>query len=772
MHTNKTATAENKPRLLARILPEQPPYQRKLQAGLLLVSFVLFFVFALLMLRNSDLRYRAELRTLGRQTIQQARNTSDDLLLGVFRFGLQSVTADPTVTHLMYSDGFDTNDAIAAQNLYEDIQNYNDYVDNIYIVNFENQSVLTNIGRIGLDNFCDQELIDCIENSPVSSLPVRYIPRTAKVRSSGGTLSEERVWTVIFHPSYKGAFVMNVDYNRYTGLLNIPSTSKYLNNCIVNGYGQVLVASDDTQFGADMSDSPLLAAVRAQPSKEGSFAYIDEKTRTHYTIYYIQNAYLGLTYLSCVEEMPFGLGNEQFFTILRWSLLFLLLSLLGSLALSARLYRPIKNLSATLNVTPAAGDEFAHIRAAYTEMQQRSEQMESGAEAHRRAEEKRMLLKWIEPQAVTRRYRAEQYDELNTYFSGLLYCCVLLNIDAPGQPPIQTEELGLIKYSLTNMMEELAEGKYRLKSLDYAVNQTVYLCNFDGADNAERDALRGSLQTIQTVMRDHFHVTVTAAVGPTVDDTEDLPASLLAAKRAAARRFADGDGQLVFCTADTLAAPTEPRYPEQEEAALFQAVRAGDRAEAVRGLNAFFAAVRPCPLDSIVLSLLQLDLAFRRMESANHLDAAPLDASTFYFSSARLGDSRKLFEERIDALIEVITQLRESNAEKLIARVNQLVEENICDPNLSVTSLADEVKLSVNYLRNVYKEATGESLSGHITAAKLALICQMLENTDKSIQDISEQLGFTTRNYFFTFFKKHMGTTPKQYRLMHGNLTD
>lgn len=86
--------------------------------------------------------------------------------------------------------------------------------------------------------------------------------------------------------------------------------------------------------------------------------------------------------------------------------------------------------------------------------------------------------------------------------------------------------------------------------------------------------------------------------------------------------------------------------------------------------------------------------------------------------------------------------------------------------------LADKVDLSVNYLRNIYKESTGESLSAHISQAKLDLICEMLQTSDLSIQEISEKLQFTTHNYFFTFFKKHMGVTPKQYRLAHGNNKD
>ena len=94
----------------------------------------------------------------------------------------------------------------------------------------------------------------------------------------------------------------------------------------------------------------------------------------------------------------------------------------------------------------------------------------------------------------------------------------------------------------------------------------------------------------------------------------------------------------------------------------------------------------------------------------------------------------------------------------------QFVDEHLYDANLSVSLIAKEVHLSVNYLRSVFKESTGGSLSGYITGRKLDLICKLLKETDMPIQEISDKLGFTTSNYFFTFFKKQKGVTPTQYR--------
>ena len=131
-----------------------------------------------------------------------------------------------------------------------------------------------------------------------------------------------------------------------------------------------------------------------------------------------------------------------------------------------------------------------------------------------------------------------------------------------------------------------------------------------------------------------------------------------------------------------------------------------------------------------------------------------------------MSEYREQFQNRCHSDIQALSEIKLHNHSKdaLISQVQNLVSENIYNANLSVIMIAEQVGLSVNYLRNIYKENTGESLSTYITGCKLEIIYELLAKTDTSIQEISDRLGFATKNYFFTFFKKHTGMTPNQYR--------
>lgn len=746
-------------------------YQKRLLSCFLLVSFVLFLLFSILVLHLSNDRYHDELCQRSQSTIEQARNVCDTLLLDVFRYGLTSVTNDIDVQQLMYGNTFQVSDTLRAKNILADMQKYNTYVDNIYIFNFSTQNVLTKLGSVPVKAFYDTELLELINDSPVTSVPIRYYPRVGTVHNTSNGISQERVWSVIFHPSAYGAFVLNVNYSDFIELLNLRSGSKYLNSYIINGYGQVLAATDDSLFAADFSASPLLLAVKAQPDKTGSFAYTDPDTRQNYTVYYIQNAYLGLTYISTVENIFVDFSDPLFFSILGLSILFLLISAFGSILLSDLVYRPVRRLRKTLNLNGTGAeeqDEFEQFSQSYLSIQKQNDVLQTSADAWKKAKTRRMLLNWLEPSTFSQRFTSEDYASLNESFPELQYCCVLFTIEKLPGVSAEAEELQMLKYSIFNMMDELCNEQFIMRSLDYAAHQTVHLFNFAQFD---RNAMLQILHTVQNVLQEHFHASVNIAVGITVADTDDLPESMKSAKQASARRFSNGSGSIVFCE-DENALPMERAYPQAEETALLQAARNGEKAEAHRQLHAFFESVRPCRFENAVLYLLQLDLACQRVESATHLDEQSLDLDKLTSPSFTLDETEFLFAQRLNLIADTVLSLRESNTSKLVAKINQLVAEKLCDPNLSIAGLADEVGLSVNYLRNVYKEATGQSLSAYITAEKLKLVCEMLQTSDMTIQEISEKLGFTTRNYFFTFFKKHMGMTPKQYRLLQGNPND
>lgn len=122
-------------------------------------------------------------------------------------------------------------------------------------------------------------------------------------------------------------------------------------------------------------------------------------------------------------------------------------------------------------------------------------------------------------------------------------------------------------------------------------------------------------------------------------------------------------------------------------------------------------------------------------------------------------------EEDIAASLSV--QVNHGSKKKIADKILKFIHKNTDNPNLNVDMVADNLGMSKNYLRTVCKEVTEQTLTLHLQLAKINQACKLLVETDDTVYNISEQLDFISSNYFYTFFKKHTGMTPLQYRLIN-----
>ena len=83
---------------------------------------------------------------------------------------------------------------------------------------------------------------------------------------------------------------------------------------------------------------------------------------------------------------------------------------------------------------------------------------------------------------------------------------------------------------------------------------------------------------------------------------------------------------------------------------------------------------------------------------------------------------------------------------------------------LTQQELADLVGYSVTYFTRRFREETGFGISDYVKAARIERAKILLETSDSSVQEISDRLGFTTRNYFTRCFREVTGKTPMEYR--------
>ena len=82
----------------------------------------------------------------------------------------------------------------------------------------------------------------------------------------------------------------------------------------------------------------------------------------------------------------------------------------------------------------------------------------------------------------------------------------------------------------------------------------------------------------------------------------------------------------------------------------------------------------------------------------------------------------------------------------------------------SVTFYADRLSLTPNHLSAIVRQQSGQTVLKWLTERTLTEACILLRHSSLMMYEISDRLHFSEATAFGSYFKKHTGMTPMEYR--------
>lgn len=193
---------------------------------------------------------------------------------------------------------------------------------------------------------------------------------------------------------------------------------------------------------------------------------------------------------------------------------------------------------------------------------------------------------------------------------------------------------------------------------------------------------------------------------------------------------------------------------------------------ACQTVHEYISDLKCCqPSDIIVRYHVFSLIASILMDSGDYISQSTRDTIDSYLSDSFYCSSLEEYEKKINQLLlflcgqnNAIGENSPSREDQLMKKIKNYVDNYYSDPNLNVTSVADAVGLSPNYMSKLFKSLTGEGLLSYINNVRINHARELLRITNINVDEIALMVGFSSPRSFRRNFQNLTGITATDYR--------
>lgn len=139
-----------------------------------------------------------------------------------------------------------------------------------------------------------------------------------------------------------------------------------------------------------------------------------------------------------------------------------------------------------------------------------------------------------------------------------------------------------------------------------------------------------------------------------------------------------------------------------------------------------------------------------------------------FLAVANLSTSSRLHRRdaagaRLASILYTLLDISDTKQSNAVSQAIDYIERNLSKIDSNDT-VADILHYHPNHLNRLFKEQLGITVHRYITEARIKKATELLSQSEMSISEISEAVGFKNPNHFSYVFTKLHGTSPTSFR--------
>jgi AraC-like DNA-binding protein len=674
---------------------------------------------------------------------------------------------------------FDTQKLI---NRFNNVVMSNNYVHSSAVYNSYLKRFFSTVRGI---SYNDKEVIDIITNN--MSMP--YLNPVPRILPAEDIYRETEVFTYFMYESGgksgipDGVFVVNINTDWLSQTLE-EIKSPNSNIIIINPQGNVICDASSSYKMHDTLNAGYLNTV------------LEEKNVGRSMIEYVNGEKKVITY-SPIPNTQWILINEEPYEIVFkhidiikkktviLSLIFALISVIISIFITLRVYTPfnklVRNVKEKLSKNMSIeypGDDVEYLSSAFNLSATKFDDYEALKKSTEEILKDNIIKSMLLENSFTLNdFLKNSFSHLSQVFKPESELkVILLKIDGYKKfLKMEKTDRKLLKFAICNISKEVMSSLCKNEVIDMGNDEIVIILDADSVSSTNHEEIGVKIKDIQSYLKKYYSISLSAFISEEIGHSGQLPVNY--------RKLQSISKYRILYGCECIIEPHEIEnrrnkksfsYPADMEKKLLEALKTNNTDMVKKQYNSFISAVTNADIDSFTSSVMRLAQSVSDLvEEINKLAIEKLEISfsTFYLglvSVESLEEMDNLFMQLFTTICNHRKIKKDKKYNNLVESIKAYVEANYADKTLSLTIISSELKISsVYYLNRMFKEYSGRSISEYVNEIRLCKAADLLKNSNSSIRDIFDMVGYDNESNFYKLFKKQYGVTPNEFRLKY-----
>ncbi|WP_236013474.1 response regulator [Paenibacillus glycanilyticus] len=363
--------------------------------------------------------------------------------------------------------------------------------------------------------------------------------------------------------------------------------------------------------------------------------------------------------------------------------------------------------------------------------------------------------------------RYGMYTQANLYAAAVLQIVPFLLL-TESNTDVQTNRL--VQQVVELMQQSLGDARERTAAYVEDGRIAVVFAIRERSEHAAASEAARSMSKLGHSLEMYLNLKSIYAVGHVCNSLSQLGASYASAERAL-----DPNAQSAHPNTEQRGKGTrESRVALtiEEQKQLLLAIERLDGQGAQRLIASVFEPLRGLPLHSHAVQMTVSELLHIGDKALKKGNRSPLGTTKDADRLPSRGDLNRLgsvgeLEKWLQSFYGVLlVLLKEHHATGSYSRHVSQAIGFILERYSDIVTLelaAGFIGLNASYLSRIFKEETQSTFSEYVNRVRVDAARRLLESGQYTIKQVSDQVGFSTHNYFFKVFKEVTGMTPQAY---------